>query len=500
MANIEPVVTNNDDLIQNLTKQIQLARLKGDTAAVSKLTAQLEQVSADSGTDVPDSSGNLESSFKEFATKYPETAAVNPPPGVDVAAADSNPTSLAPQPTTALTPTDTGVAEAQPTVIPAAAAPTFKNPNTPVDRSGIESLADILSKDKGARDELQTKLDKAETDDDESYKSGAESRKKTYDEGKNKNEWLGVAERVAQAVAQYGAARQGLRDNVDLSGLKFDKHDYGADTDRLMKERRLEDSEASQNRSVAERRRDKSGARGADTQNRSLSALLRDRDEQMKDRELAAKNTSDSIENENKFKLSKFATESGERGRVDAARERAAGRADARQAGADHYADAKAERIAKEQRDRAAALDKSNEKIEEKVNKLGGDAAGAVALIGDRKTKTKGLSQLKDSLGELGATPEELSAVDKTVGGRGIFGDSQDEVDAKLMGQIKTIRERAAQRTSRAPTANGPATTSAPGTSQPPAPPGKIRVKLKSNGQTGTVDPGKFDPNTMDKI
>ena len=63
-----------------------------------------------------------------------------------------------------------------------------------------------------------------------------EGAQATYAKNRNTNEWGDVAERVAQAAAQYGAARQGLNSGVDLSGIKMQRGDWAGMTDRDAKD------------------------------------------------------------------------------------------------------------------------------------------------------------------------------------------------------------------------------------------------------------------------
>lgn len=98
----------------------------------------------------------------------------------------------------------------------------------------------------------------------ESLKSRGEEAEGSYQDRVRRAEWGEVADRIAQAAAQYGAARQGLRDNVDLSGVKVQGADwkskidrYGQDLDRtgkaLNQERELEKDAANTRRSDAEK-------------------------------------------------------------------------------------------------------------------------------------------------------------------------------------------------------------------------------------------------------
>jgi hypothetical protein len=57
-----------------------------------------------------------------------------------------------------------------------------------------------------------------------------------YEDNKNTRAWAEVAETFGHALTQFFAARQGLKDNVDMSGLQFAKTDWVAKSDAALKE------------------------------------------------------------------------------------------------------------------------------------------------------------------------------------------------------------------------------------------------------------------------
>lgn len=54
------------------------------------------------------------------------------------------------------------------------------------------------------------------------------------DKAQQRNMWGEVAERIGQALTQFFAAKKGLETGVDMSGLKFDKTDWGKKTDSIL--------------------------------------------------------------------------------------------------------------------------------------------------------------------------------------------------------------------------------------------------------------------------
>jgi hypothetical protein len=64
-----------------------------------------------------------------------------------------------------------------------------------------------------------------------------------FDKAKSRNEWLELAQLLAKAATQYGAARAGQRKGVDMSGLNIPGVDYDKRTEgeERMLERRLRD-------------------------------------------------------------------------------------------------------------------------------------------------------------------------------------------------------------------------------------------------------------------
>jgi hypothetical protein len=59
---------------------------------------------------------------------------------------------------------------------------------------------------------------------------------KQFEETKDTNQWLRVAETLGHALTQLGAGAYGLKHNVDMSGIKFDKTDWSKNLDRAERE------------------------------------------------------------------------------------------------------------------------------------------------------------------------------------------------------------------------------------------------------------------------
>lgn len=69
------------------------------------------------------------------------------------------------------------------------------------------------------------------------WESKLDEAKKLYQDKASRNEWLGVAQTLADAVTRGAAAAHGLRTGVDMSHLATGPyHDYGQDTDRAFRE------------------------------------------------------------------------------------------------------------------------------------------------------------------------------------------------------------------------------------------------------------------------
>jgi hypothetical protein len=73
----------------------------------------------------------------------------------------------------------------------------------------------------------------------ESLKQAMEKARELYQERASRNDWGEVAQTVGRALAQYGAARSGMRSGQDMSNLPMGRGiDFGSRGDRLLQEYR----------------------------------------------------------------------------------------------------------------------------------------------------------------------------------------------------------------------------------------------------------------------
>lgn len=63
-----------------------------------------------------------------------------------------------------------------------------------------------------------------------------EAAKKQFVEDKDTNRWMQVAETLGQALVQLGAGAYGLKHNVDLSGIQFNKADWAQNIEQAERE------------------------------------------------------------------------------------------------------------------------------------------------------------------------------------------------------------------------------------------------------------------------
>lgn len=82
----------------------------------------------------------------------------------------------------------------------------------------------------------------------DSYKTQRDEAYRRYDEAKERNEWLELAQLLGQAATQFGAAQIGMRTGRSMAGLQIPGVDYGARTEREAKllQTRLGDIEEQQ--------------------------------------------------------------------------------------------------------------------------------------------------------------------------------------------------------------------------------------------------------------
>lgn len=501
MADYNPATDNpdsakadpNDAVRKQLLDQQQLARLKGDQHEVAKIQGQLDAMDiggaqAFEGSDYqpvagPQSVADMVNSYQAKSTQDADQNGVTD--NFDGGGAGA-PTALTPPPAD---------------VPSIGAAPKFKNPYVAPDRSGIQSIQELLAADSKGREGSRGKADAASKD---AMKGADDSDKFIQDEYKRKrdiNEWADVAQRVAHGLAQYGAARQGLNTNTDMSGLKFDNVDYSKKVDQLMDEMKLGLGQNKDKRSMAERRREYDTGLDERTSDRSLAATLSGRSEEMKNREEDAKAQGSGIENENRFNQENYRTKESAAARVEAAKQRQQNASEGKSNREALAEQARQDRLAKEKRDREQhendKKDKEASKSAATKEKALSDVQSGVELIGDKKTAVKGEAQVASGLSKLGVDKKDQDEVIELSKPNGLFefGDSKKK---KLYEKLKAIQAdiESGKRAKAPAEGTQEGTTVAP----PPPPAGMIKVKLKATGQTGSIKPEKFDPSTMDKL
>lgn len=118
----------------------------------------------------------------------------------------------------------------------------------------LESLStpDVKKEVKTLKNALDTTLDEVDAAEEageipakaaQAVRSERDRAYDLYEQAKSRNEWLELAQILAQAVTQYGAARVGLRTGRSMAGLQIPGVDYGARTEREQRllETRLRD-------------------------------------------------------------------------------------------------------------------------------------------------------------------------------------------------------------------------------------------------------------------
>ncbi len=359
---------------------------------------------------------------------------------------------------------------------------TYFKPNT----EGIESTEDILKRyhddaeagKKVADAEMQGKLSELQT---------VESAlRKEYKENKDRTAMMEVAEKVGHALAQFGAAQQGLRSGVDLSGLKFDKTNWGEQYNRLLDEMKMELTDLRDKKEGAVKQGAAKTASGEREREHDLSGSLKGREDLLRSAEKEAEGKGREAEQENLRKQRLY--EAAEKGKLY--RDLAA----IKKGAADESA-AEREARRKRERDEADAKRSAEARRKEAAKTLAGqekdyaDIEGAlVNLHGNTQSKTRAKDEITTKMTKLGATPEQIAELLDQ--GTGKFWDSREEENKKIRTILDEIRpgKKAAPAPTTAPAA-APATT-----------PGSFRVRLKATGKTGTVDQANFDPATMEKI
>lgn len=437
-------------VLKQLQDQIQFARLKGNQHEVDRLQAQIDDVNSGPDTSpatppVNQDSGSVADMVNSYQDKVGQDTDQN---GVMDNLQDGGPT----PPTM---PTSTGSMYETTTTAPglpgapadvpssAGPAPQFKSPYVQADRSGIESIQDLLAKSDSQRSDSRSKADEASS---KAMGEADSSDKFIQDEYKRKrdiNEWADVGQTVAHGLAQYGAAKQGLRSNVDMSGLKFDKVDYSKKVDQFMEEMKQGLGHNKDKRSLAERRRESDVGIGERQTDRSLSAALSGRSEEQRNREEDAKGQSTGIENENRFNQENYRTKESAAARVEAAKQRNQNASEGAANRAAIAEQARLDRLAKEKRDREQhegdKKDKATTKSEEQKTKAVADLQAGVELIGDKKTAVKGEAQVAGGLSKLGVGKKDQDEIIELAKPNSLF-EFGDTKKKKLYEKLQAIQ------------------------------------------------------------
>lgn len=119
------------------------------------------------------------------------------------------------------------------------------------------------------------------------YDAAEKKARQLYADNKKTTQWGEVAELLGHAVAKLGAGAYGLRHNVDMSGVKFDKSNWADDYNRLLAElnSQLESVEKGRNRLSKEQEREedklsRQGERAEDFLNSDYMAQERRKQEE----------------------------------------------------------------------------------------------------------------------------------------------------------------------------------------------------------------------------
>ena len=78
-----------------------------------------------------------------------------------------------------------------------------------------------------------------------------------YQDNKDTRAWAEIAETFGQALTQWAAAKQGMKDNVDMSGIQFAKTDWVAKGDAALKELDMRMDEISKESSSIDRKEER---------------------------------------------------------------------------------------------------------------------------------------------------------------------------------------------------------------------------------------------------
>lgn len=359
------------------------------------------------------------------------------------------------------------------------------------DQDEIKSLAKELKKPESAAylDEMRQLAESPEyqrttpPETQQTLKDAIARAEGMYQSKATTNEWLEVAQTLGRAVAQFGAAQQGMSTGRDMSNLNMGPSiDYGARTDRAFREYQGQLKSA------------------GDLADRDRTSYL--------DTEAAKKDNFGKREDYLKSALKNAQEIEGDDARFK------------RQAALDAQ---------KDKRDNAR-VDNTQLKMEmaelnRQESTLAKQLEAAKSLANTIQTdpdlNKKSRERINEKYGAIaakaGIDPEVLADIgeqskDKGVLGTGFFrGEDKTKksqmINEKVVAPIKTmldsIQARKAEllgRQSQPSMGNSPSAPSSPAPTPPGPSSGKIRVRQKATGQTGTINPQDFDPSKYEKI
>lgn len=319
----------------------------------------------------------------------------------------------------------------------------------------------------------------------------------------NSNDWAEVAQTLAGALTRFGAARSGLNKGIDLSGVNPGPGvDYSARNDRLLRELsgQAEQADRSEARTLGRLDSSIEGKRKSLEDAVRYSKLIND-DARADRKELTAQQRAEALEESRNRALTQQ-----ERLRIEAEDRR-----DARQ-----KEDLKQQDLSTRLKDLATeekADAQQAELLQSQVSQLKAARNAYLNPNVDDPEKEKAIEKLK------GLSPGEREALDKVKDKQPgffgkLFGKNNSDAQAALeqlplpqdlqdklnqLAQRKQLRDQAKQELGFSKPAS-PLPENKVESSKGPAPAGKIRVRRKADGQTGSIVPEDFDPAKYEKL
>lgn len=342
----------------------------------------------------------------------------------------------------------------------------------PDQTSGLADRMDFLKKYEALVNDPQY-IETTPPDQRQDLQAKIDAAKSSFQDEKNKNEWLEVAQQVGRAGVAFAAANAG-KDKRDMSNLDFGKGiDYQGRTQSAFDQYK---AEVTGQQDMADRGRrdalDQNTVRGSNFKKQEgylkegLDAVKdQERYSQMIDMETKRSTREDAREKERAAREEKRGTDQDKKLEL----------AELNQQEKDLQKQLKASETLKNQLEQEGDLSgKSVKKLEEKYGAIAGQADVDLAQIKGRvDTEARKPGRF------YGTNPDPVKA-------RTILSEKSAEVRNLLEG-IKARKKELG------------VIKDASGKATPPAG-GKIKVKLKATGQTGTLDEKDFDPEKYEKI